>query len=57
MKTRIFFTVSRVTSPRKAGSITTAPLMISFTAVSPGVDQSDALMHDCSMLCPCLAVG
>jgi DltD protein len=42
MKTRLFSTFTRVTSPRKAGSITTAPWMISFMGALPGVDRSDS---------------
>src|SRR5439155_12900230 len=43
--------VTRVTSLRKVGSITTAPLMISFMGVSPGADQSDTCCN-CWRLCP-----
>src|SRR5436305_904480 len=44
-KIPLFFTVTRVTSLRKVGSITTAPLMISFMGVSPGADRSDSLLR------------
>src|SRR5919204_5731845 len=37
-KTRLFFTIIRVTSLQKVGSITTVPLMTSFMGARPGVD-------------------
>jgi hypothetical protein len=44
MKTRLFFTFTRVTSLQKAGSITTVPLMISFMGAPPEADENDSLM-------------
>ncbi len=41
MRTRPFLSVTKVTSQRKAGCITIAPLMISFMGVCHGADKSN----------------
>jgi len=43
MKIRLFFYVTKVTSQRRGGCITIAPLTIFFTDVPRGADEADDL--------------